>query len=105
LHARDDSADINGLIERGTHAKRVHAVLNLADQFIGDALLHQQPRTGAANLSLVEPDAVDQAFDGAVEVRVFKDDEGGFPTEFEGEFFCECGRWLCGWHGRLRWSR
>jgi len=32
LHARDDGANVDGFIERRTHSKRVHAVLNLADQ-------------------------------------------------------------------------
>ncbi len=40
LHASDDGADVDGFIERRTDPQRVHAILNLADQLVGDALLH-----------------------------------------------------------------
>ncbi len=83
LHARDDCADVDGFIERRADAQRVHAVADFGDQFFRDALLHQQARTGAANLPLIEPDAVDQAFDGAVEIGVFENDEGRFAAQFE----------------------
>src|SRR5437762_3488711 len=75
LHARDDGANINGFIEWRTDAQRVHAVLNLADEFLRDAFLHQQARARATNLPLIEPDAVDQPLDCAVEIRVFKKNE------------------------------
>src|SRR5467141_57473 len=83
LHTRDDRADVDGFIERRADPQRVHAVLDLADQFVRDALLHQQPRTGAANLPLVEPDAVDQAFHGAIQVGVLKNDERRLTAKFE----------------------
>src|SRR5260370_12788833 len=87
LHTRDDGADVDGFVERRTDSKRVHAVLDLADQFVRDALLHQQPRTGAANLPLVEPDTIDQAFHSAVQIGVFKNNERRFAAKFEREFF------------------
>src|SRR5713101_6895525 len=83
LHARHDGADVDGFVEWRTDSQRVHAVLNLADQFIRDALLHQQARTGAANLPLVEPDAVDQTFHSAVQIGIFKNNERRFATKFE----------------------
>jgi len=58
LNARDDCANVNGLVQRSTDAQRVHAVLNFANQGFRDALLHQEARACAANLSLVQPDAV-----------------------------------------------
>ena len=61
------------------------------DQRFGDALLHQQARARAADLPLVEPDSIDQAFHCAVEVGVFEDDEWGFAAEFERETFVACG--------------
>ena len=86
LRARDDGANIDGFIEWRTDAQRVHAVLNLADEFLRDAFLHQQARARATNLPLIEPDAVDQTFDCAVEVSIFEDDERRLTSEFQGEF-------------------
>src|SRR6266478_3517985 len=83
LRARDNRANVDGLIKRRADSKRVHAVLNLADQLVRDALLHEQPRSGAANLPLVEPDAVDQAFYGAVQIGVLKNDERRLAAKFE----------------------
>ena len=80
---RDDGADVDGLVERRADAQRAHAVANFRDERLGDALLHQQARAGAANLSLVEPDAIDQAFDGAVEVGIFENDERRLAAQFE----------------------
>jgi len=48
---------------------------------------NQQPRTGAANLSLVEPDAVDEAFHGAIQIGVFKNDERRFAPSSSESFF------------------
>ena len=75
LHAGHNRANIDGLVERRTHAQRVHPRLKLLRQLLGDAFLHQQPRTRAAHLPLVEPDAVHETFHGAVEIRVFENDE------------------------------
>src|SRR5579859_2671284 len=91
LDAGDDGADVDGFIERRSDAESVHAIANFGDERLGDALLHQEARTGAADLALVEPDAVDEAFDGGVEVGVFENDERGFAAEFEREFFVAGG--------------
>ena len=85
LHSRHDGADVDGLVERSAGTQRAHAVADFRDERLGDALLHQQARTGAANLSLIEPDAIDQAFDRAVEIGVFEDDERRFASQFERE--------------------
>src|SRR5258708_31349777 len=87
LHTRDDGANVDGFVERRTDSKRVHAVLDFADQFVRDALLHQQPRTGAANLPLVEPDTIDQAFHSAVQIGVFKNNERRLSTKFDRKLF------------------
>ncbi len=42
---------------------------------IGNAFLDQKPRAGAADLPLVEPDRIDDAFHGAVDIGVVKNDE------------------------------
>jgi len=85
LNSRDDGADVDRFVERCSDTQLAHAIANLRDQGLGNALLHEQARTGAADLPLVEPDSVDQAFDGAVEIGVFEDDERRFAAEFEGE--------------------
>ena len=38
-------------------------------------------------MSLVEPDAVHQAFDRAIQIGVLEDDEGRFATQLEGQPF------------------
>ena len=53
------------------------------DQLVGDRLLHEQPRARAADVALVEEDAVDDALDGLVERRVVEDDVGRLAAELE----------------------
>jgi hypothetical protein len=48
----------------------------------------------AADLPLVEPDGVDQAFDGAVDIGVVEDDVGGLAAQLEREGFARAGRRL-----------
>ncbi len=55
------------------------------DDLLGDRLLHEQPRAGAADVPLVEEDAVDDALDRLVERRVVEDDVGGLAAELEAE--------------------
>ncbi len=91
LHRRNDCADVDGLVERRADAQRFHARADFGVERFGDALLHQQARAGAADLALVEPDGVDQAFDGGVEIGVVEDDERRFAAELEREFFRRVG--------------
>src|SRR5579859_8289822 len=58
LDAGDDGADVDGFVERRADAQSVHAIANFGDERFGDALLHQEARASAADLALVEPDAV-----------------------------------------------
>ena len=53
--------------------------------------LHQKPRSGAADLALIEPDGVDDPFDRAVEICVVKHDVRGFPAELERQSFAAAG--------------
>ena len=91
LGAVDQRADVGVLVERAADAQPAHARLDLGDEGVGDALLHQQPRAGAADLALVEPDAVDQPFDGAVEIGVLEDDEGRLAAELQRQFLAGAG--------------
>ena len=70
-------------VERSADAEFAHACPNLFDQALGDALLHEKARTGTTDLSLVEPDPIDESLYGAVEISVIEDDEWRFAAEFE----------------------
>src|SRR5262249_34893194 len=78
---------VDGFVERRANAKRAHARLQFSVKLFGNAFLNQQARTGAADLALVEPDAVYESFHRGIEVGVFENDEGRFAAEFEGKFF------------------
>ena len=61
------------------------------DHIIGDVFLHEQTRTGAANMALVEEDPVDYSLDRFVDGGVVEDDVGGFAAELEScPFACAC---------------
>ena len=81
----DEGADVDALIQRITQAKGGHAFAQAGQEGLGDAFLHEQARAGAADFALVEPDGVDEAFDGRFLVGVFEDEEGRFAAELEGE--------------------
>jgi hypothetical protein len=85
LDGVDDGADVDGLVEGVSDPEAVHPVFQFGVEAGGDAFLDEEAGAGAADLALVEPDRVDEAFDGAVEVGVVEDDVGGFAAEFEGE--------------------
>jgi uncharacterized protein YidB (DUF937 family) len=57
----------------------------LLDGLVEDGLLHEEARAGAADVALVEVDALDDAFDGLVDAGVLEDDVGGLAAEFERE--------------------
>ena len=57
-------------------------------------LLHDQARAGAADLALIEPDRVDDAFDRAVEIGVVEDDEGRLAAELERQLLAGARRRL-----------
>ena len=100
-----DRADVGVLVERIAEAQRRHALLQRRDHLVGDRLLHEQPRAGAADVALVEEDAVDDALDGLVERRVVEDDVGGLAAELEGQPLAACRRRCAGSSCRPRSSR
>src|SRR5689334_6484458 len=75
LHSGHNGTDINGFIEGRPDSQRAHPIANLGDQRLRNAFLHQETRTGTADLSLVEPDAIDEAFDRTVQIGILEDDE------------------------------
>ncbi|MCY1238453.1 hypothetical protein D9M72_511930 [compost metagenome] len=63
--------------------KRLHAALQTLVEERRHAFLHEDARTGAANLALVEPNGVHHTLNGAVDVGIVKDDERRFAAEFQ----------------------
>ena len=49
-----------------TDPKMFHTNAQLFDQVVRDVLLHKQARTGTANLTLIEPDGIDNSFNYTV---------------------------------------
>ena len=75
LHGRDDRTHVDALVQRLADPQCLHAALQPLVEKIGNAFLDQQPRTRAADLPLIEPDRIDDAFHGAVNIGVVKNDE------------------------------
>src|SRR6185437_12216261 len=94
LNRRDDGPHVDRLVKRGANAKRFHPPHEALAKSFGDAFLQQQARTGTADLALVEPDGVDHALDGAVDVGVVEHDEGRLAAELERQRFARTGRRL-----------
>ena len=87
LSRRDDRADVGRLVERIADAQMAHAGAQFGVERFGDAFRDEQARAGAADLALVEPDGVDEPFDGAVEIGIVEHDEGRFAAELEADSF------------------
>ena len=73
-------------------AQRAERALQPLDDRVGDRLLDEQARTGAADVALVEEDAVDDALDRLVERRVLEDDVGRLAAELEREVLARARR-------------
>ena len=86
-----DRADVGVLVQRVAHAQRGHAALEALEHLVGDRLLHQQARARAADVALVEEDAVDDALDGLVDRGVVEDDVGGLAAELQGDLLVRAG--------------
>src|SRR5580692_1419808 len=91
LHRSDDGANIDSFVQGRTDTERAHAAPNFFHERLGDAFLHQQTRTRTANLSLIEPDSINQSFHRTVEISVLKDNKGRFAAKFEREPFVTLG--------------
>ena len=100
-----DRADVGVLVQRVADAQRGHPALEPLEHLVGDGLLHQQPRAGAADVALVEEDAVDDALDRLVDRGVVEDDVGGLAAELEGDLLVGAGDGLARSPGRRRSSR
>ena len=85
LGGRIDRSHVGVLVHRVTDTQLLHATDQSAKDFVGDRLLHEEPRTGATNVTLVEEDPVNDAFDHLVNRSVFEDNVCALAAEFEGE--------------------
>jgi hypothetical protein len=83
LHFGDYRAYVDRFVERRADSQGAHSVLQLYQENLSDALLHEQARACATNLALIEPDSIDQTLYRAVKIRIFKDNERGLAAEFE----------------------
>src|SRR5918996_688235 len=91
LLLRVDRPDVRVLVERVADAERAHPSLQLGDRRLVDRLLHEEPGARAADVALVEVDAVDDALDGLVERGIVEDDVRGLPPELERELLAAPG--------------
>src|SRR3954471_13670676 len=78
-----DGADGGVLVERVAHAESRESALELRDERLIDRLLDEEPGTGAADMSLVEVNPVDDPLDGLVERRVVEDDVRRLAAQLE----------------------
>ena len=92
LNGRDDRADVGRLVERIANCRVRHAGAQLGVESVGGAFRDQEPRACAAHLPLIEPDRVDHALDGAVQIRILEHDERGLAAEFERQLLACAGR-------------
>ena len=54
-------------------------------KIVGDILLQEQARAGAADFPLIEEYRINQPFNGSVEIGVVEDDEGRLATQLQGQ--------------------
>src|SRR5215470_18498691 len=91
LDRSDDGADIGRFVERVANAQARHPRPELFVQALGHAFLDQQAAAGAADLTLVEPDRIDEPLHGAVEIGVLEHHERRLAAELEGELLARAG--------------
>ena len=91
LHSRIDRTDVGILVERITNAQNVDAILQLRHEHLGDRLLHQQSTAGAADVSLIEEDSVDDTLDRLIHGRIVEDDVRCLAPELECQLLVGAG--------------
>ena len=80
----DDGSEVDRLVEGVAHDEGFHAVLELADEDVGDGFLDEEARARATALAVVKEDRIGGPGDCLLEVwRVFKDDVGRFAAKFQ----------------------
>ena len=101
---RVDRADVGVLVERIAETQGRQSVLESLDHLVVDVLLHEQAAAGAADVALVEEDAVDDALDRLVDGCVVEDDVGRLAAELEGDLLAGSGDRLGDLATDRRWT-
>src|SRR5260370_38752983 len=83
LNPSDDRANVDRLIEGGTHAQGAHAGAYFCDQRLDDAFLHEQAGAGAKNPPPVQPDSTPQTFDRTAAAGALKNEQGRVAAPIE----------------------
>ena len=83
LDRRNNRANVNRLVQRRPNAQSFHACTQPRIERFSHAFLHQQSRSRAAYLPLVEPDGVNQPLHSGVQIGVIENNEGRFAAQFE----------------------
>jgi hypothetical protein len=86
-----DRADVGVLVQRVADPQQRHPPLQGGQHLASDRFLDQQPGAGAADVALVEEDAVDDALDRLVHGRVVEDDVGRLAAQFQGHPLARAG--------------
>ena len=90
----DDGPDVDGLVEGIADPQLFHASFDTGMNIGSDGFLNQQATAGTTDLPLVEPDGIDESFDGTVDVGIFKKDVGALASQFEGQALATSGSGL-----------
>src|SRR3989475_5660008 len=86
LRLADQRTDIGPWIERIAHAKLLHPLCELCDEFVGGGVDDEEAFGGDARLSAVHESSRDRALRGRLQVRVTRHDERIRSAEFEDHF-------------------
>ena len=87
LLAGVDRADVGVLVERVADAEMAETHFQFAQDLFGDTFLHEEAGAGAADMTLVEENAIHDTFDGLVDGGVLEHNVRGLTAKLEGDFF------------------
>ena len=79
----NNGPNIDRFIQRITDPQLAHPGFKFGIKRLGDRLMHQQPRPRATDLSLIEPNCINQPLDSRIQIGVIKYDIGRFATQFQ----------------------
>jgi len=91
LHRVHHGTDVNAFVQRVSKAQTVHSVPQSGIEILGNTFLHQQARSGAADLPLIEPDRIDQPFDSRVNIGIVEHDIGRLAAQLERQRLAAAG--------------
>jgi len=86
LRRSDNCTDIDPFIKR-VATRKFPSGAGVFRSFYRQYSLAEQTAPGATDFALIEPDRIDNTFDGTVQIGIFENDEGRFPTSSKDNFF------------------